>query len=353
MFYQMSFGHDGISLAEMYLRQKRVRTKTYVTRNFNCIPVNIVGYFRAHQPLSKAFAEKYGFELQDCLSVLAAINFLPITISERSYPQRILRVESRGYEGMFSIASLKEWIIGLAGAVAKQFGEEPSDQTGRYEPIIDWLTLKDGERSSIDLFYAGPHSALLPVTIGDNDTQYFVDFCWLYRRLYDLFLGVSVSDNNFKGDALEASTQNRQMPLHSGTLISEDGTKRQVDASFAVGSRIFIVECRATSRSIGFEKGHPAALQQHRDKVDKCLRDIDEKAQWLSVRPKGRNYDITKFDEVVPVAVMPFVSFIHSKFEWYWLRQNTPRVLTPASLRSVLGEIDDGVSLFHGITISK
>jgi len=94
-------------------------------------------------------------------------------------------------------------------------------------------------------------------------------------------------------------------------------------------------------------------MQQHRDKVDKCLRDVDQKAQWLSVRPKGCNYGITRFNEIVPVAVMPFESFIHSKFKWYWLRQNTPRVLTPATLHSVLGEIDDGVPLYHGIAISK
>ncbi|HAC92700.1 MAG TPA: hypothetical protein DCF63_19020 [Planctomycetaceae bacterium] len=93
------------------------------------------------------------------------------------------------------------------------------------------------------------------------------------------------------------------MPLPSGRITSLDGTQKQVDASFAIGNRIFIVECRATSRSIGFEKGHPAAMRQHREKVDKCLRDVDEKAQWLSVRPKGRNYDITRFSEIVPGVV--------------------------------------------------
>ena len=202
----------------------------------------------------------------------------------------------------------------------------------------------------MDLWYPGPHSVFLPVDDNsiEHGCEYFIDYIWILRRLGDLFYGVHVADNNLKGDALDALTRAAESPLSNRQLFAKDGTSRQVDASFAVRKRLIIAECRAWSRSIGFEKGQIEAVKQRTAKIEKTMHDVDKKAQWLASNPVGRNYDVSRFSKVIPVGVVPFPEFIPSLFEWYWLRPGVPRVLTPDELRKELAKLDDNLSITMG-----
>jgi len=95
------------------------------------------------------------------------------------------------------------------------------------------------------------------------------------------------------------------------------------------------------------------ATKYVRDKLDAALRDIDAKAKWLATKPKGRNYDARAFRAIVPLCVTPFVEFIPSQFEWYWLRKGVPRVLTPNELERELAVATDTTMYFNSFHVRE
>ena len=181
--------------------------------------------------------------------------------------------------------------------------------------------------------YSGPHHVFLPY----GQDRWFVDYAWIHRRLYDLFLGVSISGQNFKGLALETAVGQRSSVLPQGRCKALDGTERQIDCAYSVGDHLVVVECKAVGRSIGYDRGDPEAiLYRQKNVVDRGLNEADAKAVWIAERPTGRNYDISRFRDVLPIAVSPFVEFIPSKSSRYWISSDVARVLTPEGLREVL-----------------
>ena len=105
-------------------------------------------------------------------------------------------------------------------------------------------------------------------------------------------------------------------------------------------SPILIVECKANARSIAYERGDLAALQFRRRAFEEALRQVDDKATWLSAHPKGANYDITEFEAILPVVVTPFKEFMHSLDTRYWIKPKLPRVLMPHELTELLADPD-------------
>ena len=197
---------------------------------------------------------------------------------------------------------------------------------------LEYWSLGHAREIGIDLGYAGPHAAILPV----NEQWVIVDYVWLGRRLKDLFVGVSLDEQHFKGEILEAAIGIEGAPLTVSACRAYDGSSRQIDASYCVGDRLVIVEARAVGRSIGVERGQIQALEFRRRVLEKALDDIDDKAGWLRNHRTGRNYDVSRFEAIIPIAVTPFVEFIPSSSSHYWLRPNLPRVLTPGELRRAL-----------------
>ena len=191
----------------------------------------------------------------------------------------------------------------------------------------------------MDLGYAGPHAILLP--LGE---KWLVDFAWILRRLNDLFYGLSISDNNFKGDALEKAVRTEVGPIPHTELKASDGSSKQIDASFAVGNRLFIAECRVKAQSIAFARGDIDSIRQRNQFVENILADADDKAKWLTKNPIGRNYRVDQFSEIVPLGVSAEVEFIPGMNGWFWLRQGVPRVLTPDELKAELAQTSDTVT---------
>ncbi len=59
---------------------------------------------------------------------------------------------------------------------------------------FEYFELKEQNCNGIDLAYPGPHYLFLPF----GPDRIFIDYAWLDRRLYDLFLGMNIPDQNFK-----------------------------------------------------------------------------------------------------------------------------------------------------------
>ncbi len=155
--------------------------------------------------------------------------------------------------------------------------------------------------------------------------------------MYDLFFGVSIKDQNFKGTALEQATQFVPSLLPNKGCEATSGQKRQIDYAHAVGKHLVIAECKAVGRSIAFDRGDPAAIKYRNEKVIEATLDkADEKGRWLAQNPKGKNYDISAYEDILPIGVSPFVEFIPSSGFRYWIADRIPRVLTPEEFKDVV-----------------
>jgi hypothetical protein len=147
-----------------------------------------------------------------------------------------------------------------------------------------------------------------------------------------------VSDQNFKGTLLERALANGEAPLPSLRLRSS-GTSKQIDASWALGDTLLIAEAKAVSRSIAFDRGDTQAIRYRNTQVvERGLSEVDDKCIWLREHPAGSNYDVSHFKRIVGLVVSPFVEFIPSRDQRYWLDSDTPRVLSLGEVTSFLKE---------------
>jgi hypothetical protein len=299
--------------------------------NFLWVPFALKSYLEAHLPFADAFETLFHLPLSWLLAVVAALCYRVHYIWNEN-PHRLVHYWQRAYEGPYKKDFILREIEAFLPAAIRNLGLQLENSQIDVERLFSFIELTEEKRSAIDLVLAGPHFLFLPF----NDDRFFIDYCWFYRFLYHLFYRVEVSDQNFKGLALERLVHRGVSVLPIGPCKSLVGELRQIDAAFAAGENVVIVECRAVGRSFGVDRGDEKALNYRRQVVDKALEDIDEKAQWLSRNAVGVNFDITKFKTILPIAVTPFVEYIHSINARYWLTDKLPRVMTPSELRDAL-----------------
>lgn len=305
--------------------------------NFIWFPFMIRDYFTGHTPFASAFAEKQSTDLKSILAVISALCYRLFFAWRETRGRALLQYWQRAYEGPAKWKDVLKEINGFLPAAMDLLGL-PRDQIDQLNisKAVQYLSLDGAKSIGIDLAYSGPHSIFLPC----SDQRVFIDYAWIDRRLYDLFIGVSIPDQSFKGNALEEITRYETSTLPVSPCKALDGTYKQIDAAFAVNHRLVVVECKAVGKSIGFDRGNPEAIRFRKDIIDRALSQADDKASWLSEHPVGTNYDVSSFTGILPIAVTPFVEYIPSTSTWYWMTDSLPRVLTPKELRDAL---EDGI----------
>jgi hypothetical protein len=299
--------------------------------NFVLAPFDLCAFYQAHKPFGTAFKLKHGLTLESVICLIAGLACI-VARSWATQPHHLWRHFQRGYDGANAINDIVDAVTACLPEVVRRLELKVEICDIDIAAAVRFLTLSDEVRELIDVSYAGPHSVFLPTI----DSKVFVDYAYLSTRLYHSFFDLHVSDQNFKGDALEIVTQSEVSTLPIAALKSFDGTRRQIDAAFAQGEILVIAECRAVGRSIAFDRGDTVAIKKRIAVVDKALQDADEKAQWLAKRPVGTNYDVREYRGILPVGVTPFVEFIPSRAARYWIDESTPRVLSPPELRRAL-----------------
>jgi hypothetical protein len=240
-----------------------------------------------------------------------------------------LRYWQRAYEGPYESAFIHEEIDSLLPYAANILGLEASPpRQSEIADAVQLLTLTHDSRTQIDLPYPGPHFVFLPF----GEDRLFIDYAWIGRRLYDLFFGLRLKDQRFKGDILEEVVRASPTVLPSKPLTSQSGQQRQIDASFAIGDRLIIAECRVIGKSIAFDRGDLQATNFRKIKIREAFADIDEKARWLAANPRGRNYDSSGYHEILPVVISPFVEFPPDTTDRYRITDSISRTMTPEEL---------------------
>ena len=318
--------------------------------NFAWFPFNFREYYEAHLPFSTAFRELHGVSLEAVLIVIVALTYRVLRSWFDTRGTSFIKFHQRAYE-LCTVGFIQNEIIKALPEALKVLGiDEASVSAKDIQKAIGFWSLSETHRKNIDLSYSGPHFIFLPVQKG----KVFVDYAWITRRLYDLFLGINIPDQNFKGNALEKMVRKSKSLLPNAALKNKFGQERQIDYATAVGSTLVIVECKAVGRSIAFERGEPIAIKYRTDNVvERALHQVDDKAQWLLRYPVGSNYDVTGFDYILPIAVSPFVEFIPSQKSRYWISKDIPRVLTPVEFEKTLNNVPAIENSFNRVSIKK
>lgn len=320
--------------------------------NFLWHTFNLRGFRQVHAPLARAFESLHKVSLDAVLTIVASLSARVAICWGRRDLGVLYQWFQRAYEGPSKRSLIMTDLLEFLPLALELLGLPPDTKsTLDIDQAIDFWTLHDEKRDQIDLLYSGPHHLFLPI----GDDRFFVDYAWIHRRLFDLFHRVSIEDQNFKGDALEALVRKGPSALpHSPPCRARSGESRQFDHAVALGTHLVIVECKAMGRSIGFDRGDPKAVEVRRERlVEKSLTDIDEKAQWLARNPKGSNYDATAYADIVPVVVSPFVEFIHSSSPRYWVSSDVPRIMTPDELAEFLQDEETVAASWNHVRLGR
>jgi hypothetical protein len=304
--------------------------------NFIFDSFNIKSYFEAHQPFSEPFRETHGVSLRDVILVLVALA-LGILRRWSIDKYEVFRYWQRAYDGPVSKGTLEAAILGLLPASGELLGLQDDLSDVNVADVVRFLS-PTSRRQNIDVSLGDPHFVFLP----SAPESVFIDYAWIDSILYNLFFGVQLEEQHFKGQILEQLVHRGKSALPTAPCNSLSTESRQIDAAFDLNELLVITECRAVGRSFGIERGDPNALAFRRAKIDKALHDIDEKARWLASHVLGKNYDVRKYRRILPIAITPFVEFIDSLDPRYWLSSDLPRVLSPHELHHALedGSLD-------------
>ncbi len=298
--------------------------------NFLWGPFDLLSFYEAHEPFAAAFQQTHGFGLKSAVAVVAALSVRTFTLWSRD-SRVLIRQWFRAYDGP---DLLQDWIDVIREALPGALLLVPlgiSAADVEVEAAVRFFSWSERDRLGMDLVVAGPHAFFLP-----SGGRLFTDYAWVAQRLYRLFHGLKLDDQNFKGDALEVLVRRGASALPVKPCKGADGTSKQIDAAFNLGDLLLIVECKVKGISIGWERGDPAAVLERQNFVYDAIRQADDKAIWISHRAIGRNYDISRYSWVLAVVVTPFPEFIWSKEEYYWINGKLPRIMTAAELADAL-----------------
>lgn len=342
-------GITASDIKELFSKLYRVRIKHDITFNFAWFPFNLREYRKAHLPFASAFYEKYGVSLDAVLAVVAALSFRLLYSWQQTRGMSLFRYWQRAYEGPCPRQSILGEIIQCIPAACETMGIRKRAISSReIESAVRFWELDISKRRDIDLSYSGPHYVFLPV----KDGHVFIDYAWIYRRLYDLFIGIRVPDQQFKGSSLESIISKPKSVLPTKPCKAHTGERRQIDYAVVCGSHLVIAECKAVWCSIAFDRGEPQAIKYRTNNViERGLSEVDDKARWLATHPVGTNYNVTNYEYVLPVVISPFVEFIPSRDTRYWVSKDVPRVLTPTEFENLLNDAPTIKKAFNRVSL--
>jgi hypothetical protein len=317
-------------LFEKYFKQK---LKFDYMPNFYWIPYNLNSYYEMNKPYAEKFFEKYSVHFNYVLLIVGALWLRVMDIWFRQRKNFLIRYYYKAYEGPFEKAKfIKDLQPYFESAVDYYQLDINSLNEEKIDLAIKFWELNEENISDIDIFFQSFHKIFIPY----NEKRFFIDYAWIYRRFYDLFIGIGLDDENFKGDKLEDIVQKEDQPLPKKQCYAYNSSSKQIDASFHIDDLLIIAECKAIGESFGLERGDFAALDFRKQKIDSAIKQVDEKAIWLSENITGRNYDVSQFKRIIPVVITPFTEFIPSREFKYWLTETIPRILTPFEYKSMI-----------------
>jgi hypothetical protein len=305
-----------------------------ISTNFLWKSVNLSAYYERHKLFGDAFQRKNAVSLTDLIATIGSLSFMAVNCWVASIGS-FMQFWQRGYNGPGDISevlsSIREGLPHSISHLSLDIRAEDVD----VEKIVSFLSHGMRAVGKISLCPSGPFTVFLPA--GGN--RVFIDYAMIMEILYNLFHGIEIQDQSFKGKFLEDYVKSVR-PVLPQICKLDKARKKEIDNSFGVGSLLVIVECKCNSMSLSFLRGDLEAVNYRNNKIEAALYQVDEKAAWLSKNPVGKNYDIRQYKKILPIAVTPFVEYVHSLNRRYWLSEELPRVLIPNELNRILSDVD-------------
>jgi len=319
--------------------------------NFIFLPIDMYVYYLRHQFLSTVFAKEYGFSIECFVQCVMALFYLTIYKSIQTHGLVGSELMQRAYMAYTSLEKIAHDIHSTIKGMAKFFHDIP--QIGAYDATTDDILtflkrfiLNPAKRDNVDLRTRSPRPLVIETWLG----KYIVDYSALLSILFSA-LRFERAEWGRKGPIFEdymiETLNNKGFKLweRQKTLKAHDGTQKEIDISFLLGTAIFVCECRSISMSRAYERGEKDALKFRRAKFESALNDCDKLADWLSRHRHGTNFELPQgIDIIIPIVVSPFVEYVWSDDETLWLTREIPRVCTPNELalitdRDILSKI--------------
>jgi hypothetical protein len=203
------------------------------------------------------------------------------------------------------------------------------------------LTYSPGDLATIDLWTRSPFRLL----IAEGDKVIF-DYAAIGEVLSGLFARVgfipgdpgAIKGTAFEAEVIRLAAAHGFATWRTGGITGEDGSKREIDASFIVGHTLFIVECKAFSQNPRIELGDYAALQDRWKTLDdRYLDQARTLKDFIKQRRADRHVavpdEVTRFEYAL---CTPAVEWIPNRSGDLWLTDSIPRICTPAELIEVM-----------------
>ena len=301
--------------------------------NFLPLLYPLRGFYNNNKPLFGSFFKKYKIEVVSILTVITAVAY---RIFHKLFLEKDVAMVKplflRGYQGpVLESDILKELDYFKNFAFLNLELDEEEKKKVNIRDGFDFLKIQN--RDIIDLLFTAPLKLFIPV----SKDRVIIDYSKISQILNDLMFQVGIKDENFKGDLFEYVTNKTKSILPTNQCHSNNNSSKQIDYAIAVNKILVICECKLKENSIGYYKGNLQSIKQRRENViDQSINESNQKGIWLSENPKGRNYDITEFDYILPIGLSAFKEFIPSISKKYWITESIPRVLTIEEFNNVI-----------------
>ncbi|KQC13900.1 MAG: hypothetical protein APR63_07020 [Desulfuromonas sp. SDB] len=134
------------------------------------------------------------------------------------------------------------------------------------------------------------------------------------------------------------------------------GGVRDIDIGIIVDDHLLILEVKAYSgRWDLYLNPDPNMLKKRWEKkIKPAINQVDTLSERLSIEIEGKNFKIPcDVRWVVPIVCSPFVEWIPSYNQKWWLYKNIPRVCTPDEIFEIIEQIKKGNSPNYKLPVAR
>lgn len=202
---------------------------------------------------------------------------------------------------------------------------------------IENFTLTPDRRQKIDLWSRIPHYFFIPLEGG-----FLIDLSVIPHLLLDIAYQAGSQDGapgQVKGNVFERQVAKKikslgvELWLCEKMLVATGGECREVDVSFVIKGKMYVVECKAFLHSHRLDKGDYSPIRSRWHDLVAAHNQAERFIDFLIRNPRGTNYELPPgIAEFVPIVCTPHNEWVASSHEVYWLTEQIPAFCTPLEL---------------------
>lgn len=311
--------------------------------NFLVGSLSINNFIDKHYIMLKPFKEKYGFDLQEYLTIIKALTSImtnPNILISESNVDKIELLERTTFVNITkrAYASLRCSNDELASAIQERLSllniNNISNETT--DKILEFISLRTKNQESIGIWSGGPRPLIIP----SNNHQLF-DAVGIIPRLRSIFAFLK-HDAGSRGFSFEKTFRETLVGRGYDVIFGEKKTKlnnkREIDAGVIISDTLYLFECISIERPLDYEIGNPKTFEIRNKLLEDKLEQAITANDFFSSNPLGTNYDFTN-KKIEHFVVSPFIEWVWSRDQKYWHSPHLPRIISAAEAISLLEAI--------------